>query len=87
MFIRGLDTSPTRVTVTVGPAILARTRAARVTVDIGHVSPHVTLGTMTVFWTGQLQFIQRYVCENSEMLHHRENKTKCLKSRNKMDLL
>ena len=27
MFIRGLDTSPTRVTVTVGPAILARTRA------------------------------------------------------------
>ena len=52
MLVRGFDTSPARVTVTVGPPILAGTRATRVAVNIGHVPPHVTLDTVLVLWTG-----------------------------------
>ena len=50
-----LHAPPALSAVDVGPAILARTRATRVTVDIGHVSPDPALVTMVVIISRQLQ--------------------------------
>ena len=50
-----LHAPPALSAVDVGPAILAGTRATRVTVDIGHVSPDPALVTMVVIISRQLQ--------------------------------
>ena len=50
-----LHAPPALSAVDVGPAILARTRATHVTVDIGHVSPDPALVTMVVIISRQLQ--------------------------------
>ena len=54
MFVGGLDTASTRVTVDIAPPILAGTRAARVAMLVGHVSPLPARVTVMVLWCWQL---------------------------------
>ena len=58
-----LHAPPALSAVDIGPAILARTRGTRVTVDIGHVSPDPTLVTPIILLSRQLEGGQRNVRE------------------------
>ena len=63
-----LHAPPARLAVDVGPAVLAWTRATRVTVDITHVSPDPALFTAVVINSGQLERGQRDVSEYPESM-------------------
>ena len=58
-----LHAPPALSAVDIGPAILARTRGTRVTVDIGHVSPDPALVTAIILLSTQLEGGQRNVRE------------------------
>ena len=58
-----LHAPPALSAVDIGPAILARTRGTRVTVDIGHMSPDPALVTVIILLARQLKGRQRDVRE------------------------